>query len=62
MANNPIPDNVPSMMKNDFGTTVLITDPRADQILMKPSPTPPTNRLSRWCGGKNGFDDYVEWL
>jgi len=22
----------------------------------------PENRLEKWCGGKNGFDDYVEWL
>jgi len=22
---------------------------------------PPVDRLSRPCGGKDGFDDYVEW-
>jgi hypothetical protein len=23
---------------------------------------PPDDRYSRWCGGKNGFDDYAERL
>lgn len=61
MANHPVPDNVPSMMENDFGTTVLITDPRSDMYLNKANKkNPPKDRLSKWCGGKNGFDDYVE--
>ncbi|UNH61328.1 hypothetical protein SSZBM1_211 [Synechococcus phage S-SZBM1] len=60
MANNPIPDNVTDMMKNDFGTVVLITDPRSDKYLNKTKQNPPSDRLSRWCGGKYGFDDYVE--
>jgi len=63
MATHPVPDNVPEMMKDQFGTTVLITDPRADKYLkqtsVKPS-NPPGDRFSKWCGGKNGFDDYVE--
>jgi len=64
MANHPIPDNVPNMMNSDFGTTVLITDPRADIYLsqarkMKKT-SPPGDRMSKWCGGKEGFDDYVE--
>lgn len=65
MANKPIPDNIPSMMSEDFGTVVLITDPRSDSLLRKASKTKyktPTNRLEKWCGGKDGFDDYVEWL
>ena len=33
MAVNPIPDHVPSMMEKDFGTVVLITDPKADKYL-----------------------------
>ena len=32
MATNHVPDNVPSMMENDFGTTVLITDTKADEV------------------------------
>lgn len=63
MANHPIPDNVPSMMESDFGTTVLITDPKADKYLNSIRPSdPPRDRLSRPCGGKGGFDDYAEWL
>ncbi len=61
MANNPVPDNVPNLMKRDFGTVVLITDPRADYFLNQTRKNaPPSDRLSRTCGGKNGFDDYVE--
>ena len=26
------------------------------------SPAPPPDRLSRWCGGRDGFDDYAERL
>lgn len=37
----------------------LITDRASDRYLKKRN-TPPTNRLSRPCGGKGGFDDYVE--
>lgn len=62
MANHPIPDHNYNMMQNDFGTTVLITDPAADKYLMratKPN-VPPNDRYSRPCGGKGGFDDYVE--
>jgi len=50
-------------MSEECGTTVLITDPRADQYLQrarKQKSNPPTNRLSRPCGGAGGFDDYVE--
>lgn len=61
MANNPIPDNVPNMMESDFGTRVLITDPRSDVYLERiKTNTPPADRYSKWCGGKYGFDDYVE--
>ncbi|AFK66257.1 hypothetical protein SWPG_00003 [Synechococcus phage S-CBM2] len=63
MANHPIPDNVPNIMHEQFGTSVLITDPRSDKYLnrktTKPN-DPPSDRMSHWCGGKNGFDDYVE--
>ena len=41
----------------------LITDPRSDKYLnraKKAKNTPPEDRLSRQCGGKDGFDDYVE--
>jgi hypothetical protein len=60
MANHPIPDNVPHMMNDDFGTSVLITDPKSDIYLEKSRKTKLPDRMSRWCGGAGGFDDYVE--
>lgn len=33
MAINPNPETVPSLMERDFGTCVLITDPKSDIIL-----------------------------
>ena len=59
MANHPNPDNVPSMMQEDFGTTVLITNPAADRLLAKASKHG-KERYSRPCGGAGGFDDYCE--
>jgi hypothetical protein len=51
-----------SYMKEHWGTTKLITDygamtPTND----KRKNDPPSDRLSKPCGGKGGFDDYVEW-
>jgi hypothetical protein len=55
-------DRDSSFMKENWGTTKLITDygaltPTND----KKKNEPPENRLSRQCGGVGGFDDYVEW-
>lgn len=50
-------------MNEQFGTVVLITDPRSEIYLKKAKKLtnePPVNRMARPCGGKNGFDDYVE--
>lgn len=51
-------------MAKDHGTMCLITDPKADRYLrkarMKKNMTPPIDRYSRPCGGKGGFDDFVE--
>ena len=33
MANSPNPDYVSSMMKKDFGTEILITNPKSDKYL-----------------------------
>jgi hypothetical protein len=52
-------DRDSSFMKENWGTTKLITDYGALQKQKKNMP--PTNRLSKHCGGKDGFDDYVEW-
>jgi|TARA_B100000085_G_C18177907_1_gene364346 hypothetical protein len=39
----------------------LITEVASDKYLNKVKTNkPPSNRLSRPCGGKGGFDDYVE--
>lgn len=45
-------------MKQMWGTTRLITDYNSTQFV-KPN-DPPHDRMSKHCGGKNGFDDYVE--
>ncbi len=37
MATNHVPDHIPSMMEEQFGTVVLITDTKADQYLAKAS-------------------------
>jgi hypothetical protein len=61
MAIKPNPDNVPSMMQEDFGTKVLITDVSADKLLAKASKHG-TERYRVWCGGRDGWDDYAERL
>lgn len=58
MANSRI-DTVSSMMVEDFGTTVLITDPRADRYLAQLEKYG-KDRYSRWCGGMGGFDGFCE--
>jgi hypothetical protein len=56
-------------MRENFGTVCLITDPQSDAYLMKHSlqknekkVKQPEDTLSRWCGGKGGFDLYTERL
>jgi len=56
MAMNPNPDRNTQFMKENWGTTRLITD----YIQQKRKNDPPNDRYSKPCGGKNGFDDYVE--
>lgn len=64
MAMHPNPDRDTKYMKERWGTTRLITDYIPSEGVT-PSKTrkndPPENRLSKMCGGKEGFDDYVEW-
>lgn len=63
MAIHPNPDRNTSIMEENFGTVCLITDTIADHYLSKVNKkvnNPPSDRLSRPCGGKGGFDDYVE--
>jgi hypothetical protein len=47
------------MMQEDFGTTVLITNPAADRLLAKAFKHG-KERYAKWCGGKEGFDDFCE--
>ena len=46
-------------MVENWGTDRLITDYGALDIQKKKN-EPPRDRYSRPCGGKGGFDDYVE--
>ena len=61
---HPNPDRDEALMIKDHGTTCLITDVKADRYLrkarMKKNMTPPIDRYSRPCGGRDGFDDFVE--
>jgi len=45
----------------DHGTRCLITDTAADKYLDR-AKKHGTDRYSKWCGGKGGFDDYAERL
>lgn len=56
MAMNSTPDRDIQYMKENWGTTRLITD----YVPLKSKNQPPIDRYSRPCGGKDGFDDYVE--
>jgi hypothetical protein len=64
MANSPNPDRDVSYMRENWGTNRLITDygsvERVTPTKVKKN-EPPVDRLSKPCGGKDGFDDYVEW-
>jgi hypothetical protein len=61
MANHPNPDKVPSIMQEDFGTKVLITDLAADRYLEKARKEDPTQKkFTEFCGKQNGWDDYTE--
>jgi len=53
----PNPDRDVSYMKEMWGTTKLVTDYFIDTTTNN---KPPLDRYSRPCGGKGGFDDYVE--
>lgn len=55
MANSPI-DKSKSFIESGM---TLITERSSDRYMKKLN-EPPTDRYSRPCGGKGGFDDYVE--
>jgi len=57
MANSPV-DKSEEFIKSGM---TLITDQASDKYLNATKRNnPPADRMSRHCGGKNGFDDYVE--
>ena len=60
MALNPVDRNA-ELMQQEHGTRVLITDLAADKYLDR-SAKHGTERYSKWCGGKGGFDDFAERL
>jgi hypothetical protein len=60
MANSPVDKN-PDLMQEQFGTRVLITDLAADKYLAQ-SNRHGNERYQRWCGGRDGFDDFAERL
>ena len=58
MAQNPNPDRDVDFMMENWGTDRLITD--YGSLKNQNINNPPKDRYSRPCGGKGGFDDYVE--
>ena len=46
MGLNHVPDHVPSLMEKDFGTVVLITDPKSDKFMKKDLKTAKNNKKS----------------
>jgi len=57
MANSPV-DKSKEFIESGM---TLITEYASEKYLNKKKKNdPPSDRLSRQCGGKNGFDDYVE--
>jgi hypothetical protein len=54
-------DRDSNYMYENWGTNRLITDYNAQNEQKNKKPNdPPENRMSKPCGGKGGFDDYVE--
>jgi hypothetical protein len=49
------------MMEEQFGTRVLITDPRADKYLERAKREQLTQKkFTEFCGGKGGWSDFTE--
>ena len=61
MAIHPNPDRNASLMQETTGAKVLITDLAADYYLEQAAKHG-NERYRKWCGGKDGFDDYAERL
>ena len=62
MAVSPVDKNS-SLMQEDFGTVVLITDPAADRYLAKAAKEKQDQeKFTKFCGGAGGWSDYTEWF
>ena len=60
MANSPVDRNA-SMMQENFGTKVLITDVAADKYIERAKREDPAQKkFTEFCGKQNGWDDYTE--
>jgi hypothetical protein len=60
MAVSPIDKNS-SLMQEDFGTVVLVTDRAADRYLAKAAKENPNQeKFTKFCGGAKGWDDFTE--
>jgi len=60
MAIHQNPDRDINFMMQEHGTKCLITDYGSENYFKKEKYTIPKDRYSKWCGGTDGFDDYVE--
>jgi hypothetical protein len=60
MAIHPNPDRNIGFMMTEHGTSCLITDYGSEKLLNRSKHSTPPDRYSKWCGGKGGFDDFVE--
>ena len=54
-------DKVPQIMQEEFGTRVLITDPKADRILNRAArEKSDQKKFTQFCGGVGGWNDLTE--
>lgn len=62
MANSPVDFNK-SLMEEDFGTKVLITDRASDKYLKdRNKKDTEQEKFTKFCGGSGGWSDYTEWF
>lgn len=59
MANSPV-DKSENFIKSGMTLITDIASEKYLRLISKKPNEPPSDRYSRPCGGKGGFDDYVE--
>ena len=57
MANNPNPEFLEETMFAEFGTKVLITNPKSDLFLKKSSENKTSQKYSQWFEGEDGSEE-----